>query len=194
MLGSSLFGAQLAARARAAVRVRLAISRPTTSTPRWPLYRDQFQPSAALDQPHAMAAMNVIAADSDEEAELLASSRTRRSSRCAAAIPAGSAAGAGLSRNLPPSAQAMLEHLGQARAVGSPATVRDRIASFIERTQADEIIVSGATYDPAARRRSLELTIEAVAGLWSPDASAVIRDREPGASRRRLRGRRGCRG
>ena len=56
----------------------------------------------------------------------------------------------------------MLEHLGQARAVGSPATVADRVARFVERTRADELIVSGATYDPAARRRSLELTMKAV--------------------------------
>ena len=42
----------------------------------------------------------------------------------------------------------MLEHLGQARAVGSPATVAERIARFVKRTQANEIIVSGATYDP----------------------------------------------
>jgi alkanesulfonate monooxygenase SsuD/methylene tetrahydromethanopterin reductase-like flavin-dependent oxidoreductase (luciferase family) len=64
---------------------------------------------------------------------------------------------------LPESARAMLEHLGQARAVGSPETVRQRIARFVERTGADEIIVSGATYDPVARRRSLELTMQAVA-------------------------------
>ena len=56
----------------------------------------------------------------------------------------------------------MLEHLGQARAVGSPETVRQRVTRFVERTQADEIIVSGATYDPAARRHSLELTMKAV--------------------------------
>ena len=63
---------------------------------------------------------------------------------------------------LPESARAMLEHLGQARAVGSAESVRARLHRFIERTSADEIIVSGATYDPAARRRSLELTMKAV--------------------------------
>ena len=63
---------------------------------------------------------------------------------------------------LPETARARLEHLGQARAVGSPETVRERIARFVERTRADEIIVSGATYDPAARRRSLELTQKAL--------------------------------
>ena len=68
----------------------------------------------------------------------------------------------GYRSSLPDSARAMLEHLGQARAVGSAETVRARIARFVERTRADEIIVSGATYDPAARRRSLELTIAAL--------------------------------
>ena len=69
----------------------------------------------------------------------------------------------GYRQSLPESAQAMLQRLSVARAVGSPETVGARIARFIERTRADEIIVSGATYDPAARRRSLELTMGAVA-------------------------------
>jgi alkanesulfonate monooxygenase SsuD/methylene tetrahydromethanopterin reductase-like flavin-dependent oxidoreductase (luciferase family) len=68
----------------------------------------------------------------------------------------------GYRASLPDSARAMLDHLGQARAVGSAVTVADRIARFVERTRADEIVVSGATYDPAARRRSLELTMKAV--------------------------------
>jgi alkanesulfonate monooxygenase SsuD/methylene tetrahydromethanopterin reductase-like flavin-dependent oxidoreductase (luciferase family) len=48
-------------------------------------------------------------------------------------------------------------------AIGSAETVADAIARFVERTGADEIIVSGSTYDPAARRRSLELTMKALA-------------------------------
>ena len=52
--------------------------------------------------------------------------------------------------------------LSVARAVGSPETVAEKIAAFVEHTQADEIIVSGATFDPAARRRSLELTADAL--------------------------------
>ena len=47
-------------------------------------------------------------------------------------------------------------------AVGSAESVAVRVARFVERTRADELIVSGATYDPAARRRSLELTMKAV--------------------------------
>jgi alkanesulfonate monooxygenase SsuD/methylene tetrahydromethanopterin reductase-like flavin-dependent oxidoreductase (luciferase family) len=56
----------------------------------------------------------------------------------------------------------MLEHVRQASAIGAPASVREAIARFVERTDADEIIVSGATFDPAARRHSLELTVEAL--------------------------------
>jgi len=70
----------------------------------------------------------------------------------------------GYRESLSPSTQAMLDHLGQARAVGSPATVRAAIGRFAERTQADEIIVAGATFDPAAREHSLALTVEALAG------------------------------
>ena len=51
----------------------------------------------------------------------------------------------------------------QASAVGGPEKVRADIARFIERTAADEIIVSGATFDPAKRRRSLEITARAIA-------------------------------
>jgi alkanesulfonate monooxygenase SsuD/methylene tetrahydromethanopterin reductase-like flavin-dependent oxidoreductase (luciferase family) len=61
-------------------------------------------------------------------------------------------------------AQSQLAHIGQASAIGAPATVREAIGRFVERTRADEIIVSGAAFDPAARERSLELTMEALAG------------------------------
>jgi alkanesulfonate monooxygenase SsuD/methylene tetrahydromethanopterin reductase-like flavin-dependent oxidoreductase (luciferase family) len=56
----------------------------------------------------------------------------------------------------------MLEHMRQVSAIGSKTTVASAIAQFVERTAADEIIVSGATFDPAARRRSLALTMEAL--------------------------------
>jgi alkanesulfonate monooxygenase SsuD/methylene tetrahydromethanopterin reductase-like flavin-dependent oxidoreductase (luciferase family) len=55
----------------------------------------------------------------------------------------------------------MLAHIGQAAAVGTPAQVREGIAAFVRRTGADEIMLCGATYDPEARIRSLEMTMEA---------------------------------
>ena len=57
----------------------------------------------------------------------------------------------------------MLDHIGQASAIGTPAQVRAAIAAFVKRTRADEIIVAGATYDASVRVRSIELAAEAVA-------------------------------
>ena len=162
ILGSSLFGAQLAA----ALGLPYAFAShfaPDYLDQALELYRKQFRPSAALDQPHVMAAMTVIAADSDEEAQLLGTSmdqsfvalRTGTPGRFKPPVP-------GYRQTLPPGQLAMLEHMRQASAVGSPATVARELAKFVERTHADEIIVSGATYDPAARRRSLELTMKAL--------------------------------
>jgi luciferase family oxidoreductase group 1 len=163
ILGSSLFGAQLAA----ALGLPFAFAShfaPDLLDQALEVYRRGFRPSAELENPHAMAAMNVLCADSDEEAELLMSSmdqsfvalRTGNPGKLRPPVP-------GYRASLPPSSLAMLEHMRSVSAVGTPTTVADGIASFIERTGADEIIVSGSTYDPAARRRSLELTMKAMA-------------------------------
>ena len=165
ILGSSLFGAQLAAMlglpyafashfAPAALDQALAI------------YRREFKPSGQLAAPYVMAAINVIAANSDAGAVLLGSSmdqafvalRTGTPGRLRPPVE-------GYRQTLPPPALAMLESFREASAIGSPDTVRARVAAFIARTGADELIFAGSTYDPAARVRSLELAMEAVAGL-----------------------------
>ena len=162
MLGSSLFGAQLAARLGLPYAFASHFA-PDHLDAALATYREQFRPSAALDRPHAMAAMTVIAAETDDEAELLASSQDQAFVRLRSGDPGKLPPPVpGYRESLPESARAMLEHLGQARAVGAPATVGERIARFVERTRADELIISGATYDPAARRRSLELAMKAV--------------------------------
>jgi luciferase family oxidoreductase group 1 len=162
MLGSSLFGAQLAAMLSLPYAFASHFA-PDHLDAALSEYRRRFVPSPALEQPHVMTAMTVIAADSDAEATLLASSLDQsfvalRSGNPGKLKPPVS----GYRESLLPSAQAMLGHVRQASAVGSAATVRSAIARFVERTQADEIIVAGATYDPAARRRSLELTMAAM--------------------------------
>ncbi|MBS0482023.1 MAG: LLM class flavin-dependent oxidoreductase [Proteobacteria bacterium] len=163
MLGSSLFGAQLAA-ALGLPYAFAAHFAPDLLDQALQVYRRQFRPSSALDRPHVMVAMNVIAADSDEEAVLLCSSmdqsfvalRSGNPGKLQPPVP-------GYRQSLPPTALAMLEHMRQASAIGSPETVARTIAQFVERTGADELIVSGATFDPAARIRSLALTASAVA-------------------------------
>ena len=164
MLGSSLFGAQLAA-AMGLPYAFAAHFAPDHLDAALALYRREFRPSPSLPRPRVMVAMSVICAATDAEAELLASSqaqsfvrlRTGQPGRLPPPVP-------GYRDSLPPAAQAMLAHLGQASAIGSPDTVRDAVAAFVERTGADEIIVSGSTFDPAARIRSLELTVEALSG------------------------------
>jgi luciferase family oxidoreductase group 1 len=161
MLGSSLFGAQLAARLGLPYAFAAHFA-PDHLDEALALYRRDFQPSDALAKPHVMVAMNVFAADSAEDARLIASSqqqsfvalRTGTPGRLPPPIT-------DYTQSLPAPARAMLDHLGQAAAVGTPGDVRDAIEGFVARTGADEIILCGATFDPGARLRSLELTLDA---------------------------------
>ena len=162
MLGSSLFGAQLAARLGLPYAFASHFA-PDHLDAALATYRQQFQPSAALDKPHLMAAMSVLCAETDEEAEFLGSSQDQSFVRLRTGNPGKLPPPiAGYRSSLPESSRAMLERLSVARAVGSPETVAEKIGRFVERTQADEIIVSGATFDPAMRRRSLALTMQAL--------------------------------
>jgi luciferase family oxidoreductase group 1 len=165
ILGSSLFGAQLAAMlglpysfashfAPAALDQALAI------------YRERYTPSGRWPKPHVMAALNVIAADSDEEARWLGSSMDQAFVALRSGTPGRLKPPVeGYRESLPPPALAMLESFREASAIGAPATVRERVAAFLERTRADELIFAGSTFEPAARRRSLALAMEAVQGL-----------------------------
>jgi luciferase family oxidoreductase group 1 len=162
ILGSSLFGAQLAAHLGLPYAFAAHFA-PDHLDAALALYREKFQPSAQLAAPYAMVGMNVVCAETDEEAWTLASSqdqsfvalRTGTPGRLPPPI-------AGYRETLPAPARAMLEHMRQAAAIGSPATVRTAIEAFVKRTGADELIVAGATFDPAARRRSLALTMQAL--------------------------------
>jgi len=164
MLGSSLFGAQLAAQLGLPYAFASHFA-PDHLDAALELYRRQFRPSAMLDKPHVMAAMNLFVADSEEEAEYVASSqlqafvalRTGRPGKLPPPVEAYRA-------SLPTSLQAMLAHIGQASAIGTPAMAHDAVLAFIERTGADEIIFGGSTFDPMARIRSLELTMPLLAG------------------------------
>ncbi|QPC98807.1 LLM class flavin-dependent oxidoreductase [Qipengyuania soli] len=162
MLGSSLFGAQLAAQLGLPYAFASHFA-PDHLDAALELYRRQFRPSDACPEPHVMAAMNLFVADTAEEAELLASSqlqsfvalRTGRPGKLPPPV-------AGYRESLPANAQAMLAHIGQASVIGTAETARELVAAFITRTQADEIIFGGSTFDPAARIRSLELAMGAL--------------------------------
>jgi len=162
MLGSSLFGAQLAARLGLPYAFASHFA-PDHLDEALAIYRRNFEPSAALQEPYCMAAMSVIAAETDAEAVLLASSQDQSFVRLRTGEPGRLPPPVvDYVANLPLSSQGIIERLSVARAVGSPATVREKILRFAERTGADEIITSGAVYDTEARCHSLRLTMEAL--------------------------------
>jgi luciferase family oxidoreductase group 1 len=165
ILGSSLFGAQLAAMLGLPYSFASHFA-PAALDQALALYRERFTPSERWPKPHVMAAINVIAAETDQEARLLGSSMDQAFVALRSGTPGRlKPPVAGYRDSLPPPALAMLESFREASAIGSPQTVRAAIAAFVERTKADELIFAGSTYDPQARVRSLELAIEAVAGL-----------------------------
>ena len=162
MLGSSLFGAQLAARLGLPYAFASHFA-PTHLDDALAVYRRDFRSSETLDAPHVMVAMNLYCAASEEEAEFLASSQLQ----AFVALRTGSPGKlprpvANYRETLPATAQAMLAHIGQASAIGTPDQVRETVSAFVERTQADEVIFAGPTHDPAARIASLELAMDAL--------------------------------
>jgi len=164
MLGSSLFGAQLAARLGLPYAFASHFA-PDHLDAALELYRRNFEPSAALDRPHVMAAMNLFCSESEAKAERIASSQLQAFVRLRTGSPGKLPPPIeGYRDTLPANARAMLDHIGQASAVGTPGQVRDAIEGFVDRTGADEIMLAGATFDPEARTRSLELAMDALKG------------------------------
>jgi len=160
ILGSSLFGAQLAA----ALGLPYAFAShfaPDALDQALAIYRRDFRPSPTLAKPHVMAGFNVFAADTDAEAELLASSqqqafvalRTGNPRQLPPPVP-------GYRESLGPQGARILDHVLECSAVGSAATVARGLAAFVERTSVDEVMVASAIYDHRARKRSLEITAE----------------------------------
>jgi luciferase family oxidoreductase group 1 len=171
ILGSSLFGAELAAHlglpyAFASHFAPQALSQAVA------LYRARFRPSARLAEPYVMLGVNVVAAADDAEARRLFTSaqqafvNLRRGHPGPLPPPVD-----GYDAQLAPADRALLGHVLSAAVVGSPDAVRDGLAAFAARTGADELMVTSQIYDHAARVRSYAI----VADVWAGAA------REPSA-------------
>jgi luciferase family oxidoreductase group 1 len=164
ILGSSLFGAQLAAQLGLPYAFASHFA-PAALHDALRVYREMFQPSAQLQRPYAMPAVNVICAPTDAEARHLFTSLqnvvvglvTGRPGRLAPPVEA--------IEPLPPAIQQHVEGFLACSLVGSPDTVRTALADFVMSTNADEVIVACAIYDQAARIRSCELLAEACLSL-----------------------------
>jgi len=172
ILGSSLYGAQLAAMLGLPYAFASHFA-PDALLPALAVYRERFTPSEQLREPYVMVGANAVVADTDEEARHLFTSAQQSFTNIFR----------GRRGQLPPPiddiedywtppekerASAML-----ARSfVGSPATVHDGLESFAAETGADEIIVASAIHDHAERLRSYELLVSSV-GLGGDVSSRI---------------------
>jgi luciferase family oxidoreductase group 1 len=165
ILGSSLFGARLAGMLGLPFAFASHFA-PDALDQALEIYRRDFRPSAVLDRPYAMAGFNVFAADTREEAELLASSqqqafvalRTGQPGQLPPPVP-------GYRASLPSAHAAILDHVLQCSAVGTRDQVALGIAGFVRRTGVDEVMLTSSIYDHAARKRSIALAAEAMSAL-----------------------------
>jgi luciferase family oxidoreductase group 1 len=157
ILGSSLFGAQLAALLGLPYAFASHFA-PHQMMDAIAVYRENFRPSSKLQTPYLMLGYNVFAADTDEEGALLASSiqqafvalRTGQPTQLKPPVK-------GYLETLPPAQRAQLDAALACSATGSPASVKAAVEAFVERTGADELMITSQIFDHAARLRSYEL-------------------------------------
>jgi len=157
ILGSSTFGAQLAAELGLPYAFASHFA-PDELMHALSIYRERFKPSEQQATPHAMPGINVVAADTDAEARYLATSLQQRF--------VGMVRGArgklqppidDIEQYWSPAEKAHVSRMLRYAFIGSPETIRRELGAFIAATSADEIMVTAPIYDHAARKRSYEI-------------------------------------
>ena len=160
ILGSSLFGAQLAA----VLGLPYAFAShfaPAAMMQAIEVYRERFDPSEQLAESYVMLGFNVFAAETQEEAKLLRSSSQQSTLSLRRGLPGPLPPPVeNFEAGLSPPERAMLDQVHECSVVGSPEMVKEGLAAFSERTGADEIMVSSHIFDHTARLRSFEITAE----------------------------------
>jgi luciferase family oxidoreductase group 1 len=158
LLGSSMYGAQLAAMLGLPFSFAAHFA-PDLLLPALSIYRERFEPSGQLDRPYAMPCINVIVADTDDAALWLLSSHQQAFTNLRRGVPG----------KLPPPREdmnsfwtreerAMVEHSMRYTFAGSSASVEHSLRGFLKLTEADELMINVHVYDQVARRYSLTLT------------------------------------
>jgi len=160
LLGSSGYSAQVAGTLGLPFAFAHHFS-PANTLPALALYRETFRPSESLDRPYAMIAAGVICAETDDRARYLAGSSALSFLRLRQGRPG---------QVPPPEEAAAYPYSDLERAfiadrqstqhIGAPDTVRSGLEDLIKRTEADELMITTQTYDPADRLRSLQLLAE----------------------------------
>ena len=161
ILGSSHFGAMLAAELGLPYAFASHFA-PDLLIPALEIYRSRFKPSEQLDRPYAMVGVNIVAADSDDEARRLATTQQMsftnifRGARGLSQPPIDD-----IESYWSPTEKAQAKRMLARSIVGSPDTVRAGIEALVAETGADELIVVSDVYDHAKRLRSFELIARA---------------------------------
>ena len=162
ILGSSLFGAQLAAMLGLPYAFASHFA-PQSLMQALAVYRERFEPSAQLAAPYVMVGCNAVVADTEDEAKRLFTSPQQNSTRMVR----------GTRGQLPPPIddierfwspveKAQVSSMQACSFHGSPATIAAKLAPLIEATGADELMVAAAIWDHEARVRSFELLAQAM--------------------------------
>ena len=162
ILGSSTFGAQLAAYMGLPFGFASHFA-PQALEAALHYYRQGFRPSDQLDKPYVILGVNACAADTDEEARLLFTSTQQafvnlRTGRAGKLPPPK----AGYSEALDPAYSAILDGVLSEAVVGDHAAVKQGLTAFAERHGADELIITTQVFDHAKRVRSFEVVAEAM--------------------------------
>jgi luciferase family oxidoreductase group 1 len=159
LLGSSLYSAQLAAYLGLPFAFASHFA-PDLLLQALEIYRATYKPSAEWPKPHAMVGVNVVCADSDDEAAFLFTSiqqrflGMQRGQRGPLPLPIQPAE---MDALWSAQEKAGVQRMLAATAVGAPASVKQQLDSIVQRTGANELIVAGAVHSHAARLRSYEL-------------------------------------
>jgi luciferase family oxidoreductase group 1 len=165
ILGSSLFGAQVAA----ALGLPFAFAShfaPAYMTRALQTYRSAFRPSSRLAQPYTILGVNIVAAATDDEARFLASSGRQSIESLRRGLPIQLPPPSHeFERDIRPLGTIPLEQTNSVAIIGSPSTVIDGLRRFIAQTSADELMVVSHIYEHAARVRSFEIVADLARAL-----------------------------
>lgn len=173
ILGSSTFGAQLAALLGLPFAFASHFA-PAQMMEAAAIYRARFKPSAHLDKPYLMLGFNVIAGETDAEARYIATSLMQAFVNLRRGVPGKiPPPKEGFEATLSEMERAMLAQVLTCSSVGSPDTVRRELAAFAAHARPDEVIVATQAYEHAHRVRSLEVAAEAAAALAAGGVEAA---------------------
>jgi alkanesulfonate monooxygenase SsuD/methylene tetrahydromethanopterin reductase-like flavin-dependent oxidoreductase (luciferase family) len=134
------------------------------------IYRASFRPSEHLSQPYVMLGINVVAADTDNEARLLATSGRESFASVRRGVPIQLPPPNRMyEKDVVPFGAVPLEQMPLVAFVGAESTIAEGLQKFVDATQADELIATAQIYDQAARVRSLEIFVSAGSALTPAD-------------------------